>query len=176
MGKVGVRLWGKNGAVSQAIDKPAAGARARARGRSVVGLALCAGGAAFAAYGMLHPSAPIQPDPFIALPIGVVFACAGMLIAFPNATLEVKSICGTLLITGFAVILDWIAFGPGERHFSGSVGSAGISVRSPTNDLAGRIVFGIGAVAVDALALFWWVKLFKLLAAVDVPKPPTSQP
>jgi hypothetical protein len=156
----------------EAADKPAA---KRGPGLFALGLVLCVGGMAFAAYGMLHPSAPIQPDPFIALPIGIVFAAAGLLLAFPAASPELKSICGTLLVTGFAVTFDWIAFGPGERHFSGSVGSAGISVSSPANDLTGRIMFGIGAVALDALAVVFWVKLFRLLAA-EAPNQSSSQP
>ena len=104
----------------KSVDKPDT-TSVLARGRFALGLALSATGIAFAAYGLLHPSAPIQPDPFIALPIGMIFASAGVLLAFPSAGLELKTIFATLLITGFAVTFDWIAFGPGERHFSGSL-------------------------------------------------------
>lgn len=140
-------------------------------GRLAVGLALCAAGIGFAAYGLLDPAAPIQPDRFIALPVGIVFASAGVLLAFPGASLKWRSVCGTLLIAGFAVISNWIAFGPGERHFSGSVGGAGIAVSGPVGELTGRIAFGIGAVLLDAVLIFSLVKLFKLFAA-----PPDARP
>src|SRR5258706_3814583 len=134
-------------------------------GRLAVGLALCAAGLGFAAYGLLDPAAPIQPDRFIALPIGIVFASAGVLLAFPRASLKPRSVWGTLVIAGFAVISNWIAFGPGERHFSGSVGGAGIAVSGPVGDLTGRIAFGIGAVLLDAVLIFSLVKLVRLFAA-----------
>lgn len=39
----------------------------------------------------------------------------------------------------FAAIGSWVAFGPGTRHFTGSL---------PIGEIGGRIVFGIGAVIV----------------------------
>ncbi|MGH8836214.1 MAG: hypothetical protein ACRDWG_14635, partial [Actinomycetes bacterium] len=43
------------------------------------------------------------------------------------------------IFAAFATIGSWIAFGPGERAFSGTV---------PIGSTGGRIVFGIGAVIV----------------------------
>ena len=43
---------------------------------------------------------------------------------------------GVAIFACFALVASWIAFGPGERAFSGTV---------PTGPTLGRIVFGIGA-------------------------------
>jgi hypothetical protein len=59
-----------------------------------------------------------------------------------------------LFIVGdFVAIFSWIAFGPGERHFSTSVGIGGIFVRHGGGETLGRIVFGIGAAMGGAIFL-----------------------
>ena len=53
----------------------------------------------------------------------------------------------------FALIANWVAFGPGERQFSGggSVGPVGVGGR--VGELPGRIAFGFSAV------LLWLIVL-----------------
>jgi hypothetical protein len=46
---------------------------------------------------------------------------------------------GVMIFASFATIGSWIAFGPGERAFGGTV---------PIGSIGGRIVFGIGAIIV----------------------------
>jgi hypothetical protein len=46
------------------------------------------------------------------------------------------------IVGSFAAIGLWIAFGPGERHFSSNVPF----LTGHTNEMAGRVVFGFGAV------------------------------
>ena len=48
----------------------------------------------------------------------------------------------TLIFGGFAGIAGWVAFGPGERPFSGSIVVFGIGV----TDILGRAMFGIAAI------------------------------
>jgi hypothetical protein len=48
-----------------------------------------------------------------------------------------------------AAIFTWIAFGPGERHFSVAAGGGGGAIamgHSAGGDIMGRIAFGFGAV------------------------------
>jgi hypothetical protein len=68
---------------------------------------------------------------------------------------------GALLITSFAVTFDWIAFGPGERHFSGGVSFGGLGVGTRPGELFGRAMFGIGAGIADLVALVLWVRLLR---------------
>jgi hypothetical protein len=61
------------------------------------------------------------------------------------------SLALALFIVGdFAAIFLWIAFGPGERHFSGSESFGGVRVTETfgghANEWIGRAAFGVGAV------------------------------
>jgi hypothetical protein len=50
-----------------------------------------------------------------------------------------------------ALLFSWVAFGPGERHFSVAGGSGGMGIAtSGGGDIIGRVAFGFGAV------LAWW--------------------
>jgi hypothetical protein len=67
---------------------------------------------------------------------------------------------GAALLWPLTVIFNWIAFGPGPRHFTGGLAIAGSAVSQGTvSDSAGRMVFGIAAVALDlmvvAVAVRW---------------------
>ncbi len=51
----------------------------------------------------------------------------------------------------FAILLNWVAFGPGEREFSGGVAIPFFAVSfGRANVILGRIVFGIPALLTDA--------------------------
>ena len=57
------------------------------------------------------------------------------------------SLALVLFIAGsFAAIFLWIAFGPGERHFSGGASFGGVGVSGHANEMFGRAAFGFGAV------------------------------
>jgi hypothetical protein len=58
---------------------------------------------------------------------------------------------GLFIVGDFAAIFLWIAFGPGERHFSGSGSFGGIRMTETfggghSNEMIGRAAFGVGAV------------------------------
>lgn len=54
---------------------------------------------------------------------------------------------GMVVSAGMTAVSAWIAFGPGERAFSGSIGIGGVGVGGPAqSETVGRWVFGIGAV------------------------------
>jgi hypothetical protein len=69
---------------------------------------------------------------------------------------------GFVVGAGFAAVVNWVAFGPGERRFTSGLSAGGATITSsPGNELVGRIAFGIGAVIVDflLLALLWrWLQ------------------
>lgn len=60
---------------------------------------------------------------------------------------------GMLIAAGFTAIAAWIAFGPGERTFSGSVGVGGIGAATSPSETVGRWVFGFAAVLCGLITL-----------------------
>jgi hypothetical protein len=120
--------------------------------RIAIGVALLVLGVAVAAHGaqlLLAAPQPLSSDGVAGLPIGLVFAFGGLLLAVPARFARLRAVCGALLVTGFALILDWIAFGPGARKFGGGIGHS--------SELFGRAVFGVGAVLASILAVLMWV-------------------
>ena len=62
---------------------------------------------------------------------------------------------GLVICAGMAAVAGWIAFGPGERTFSGSAGVGGVGVSgSGGGDTLGRWVFGFGAVLTGVMAVW----------------------
>jgi hypothetical protein len=72
----------------------------------------------------------------------------------------VQFLTGLCIFVCFGAISSWVAFGPGERHFSGSF----MFADAATNAALGRIAFGAGAVIIwlctAAFAAFGFRKLF----------------
>jgi hypothetical protein len=128
-------------------------------GRAAIGIAMAALGLgilALAAYRLAAEPEHWATGEVAALPIGLVFATGGLLIAVPERYSLARSIMGALMVTGFALACDWVAFGPGERHFGGGL-SAGIVSVPVRSDALGRIVFGVFGVIFDVIAaLAWW--------------------
>src|SRR5262245_52679472 len=54
----------------------------------------------------------------------------------------VQYLIGLCIFACFGAISSWIAFGPGERHFSGTLTFVDVATDAAT----GRIVFGTGAI------------------------------
>jgi hypothetical protein len=89
---------------------------------------------------------------------GMIFFLAGVIVLATGgvqdpSTEEIDAVrifrgtFGFLIVLLFAVIAHWVAFGPGDRLFSGSLAIPFVS------DLLGRIAFGCGAVLLDMILL-----------------------
>ena len=82
---------------------------------------------------------------------GMMFVFGGMVIPASQSysggepTLWVRLI-GLLIMVCFALVFNWVAFGPGEREFTTSVN--GFVVEN-SGEIFGRSVFGFFAVLVD---------------------------
>ncbi|MFQ5593862.1 MAG: hypothetical protein ACE5HA_06905 [Anaerolineae bacterium] len=70
---------------------------------------------------------------------------------------------GVSIITIFALIFDWIAFGPGERQFSSSISLPFFSVTTSGGQSIGRYMFGFGAIMLNLLAVWGWANGFRQL-------------
>lgn len=127
-------------------------------------------GAGCAAMGLLtlvigtHAALNLQhakPDDFMYVPAALAFVFAGVLLALPPQRTMMTGLFGALLITSFAVTFDWVAFAPGERHFSGGISFGGLGIGAQPGELFGRAVFGIGAVIADIVAAVLWVRMLR---------------
>ena len=107
------------------------------------------------------PHAPVADD-FMFAPAALAFVFAGVLLALPPERAALTQVFGALLITSFAVTLDWVAFGSGERHFSGGISLGGLGIGGRPGELFGRVVFGAGAVVFDIVAVVLWARLLRL--------------
>lgn len=94
---------------------------------------------------------------------GLAFLSLGLVVMLDGVTMleKVRGWLGLMFFLSFASIFNWVAFGPGERHFTvrtgfGS-GAAHMSTSSPGDELTGRIMFGLFAILLDLLLLSPWL-------------------
>jgi hypothetical protein len=124
------------------------------RGTLAMGLVFAAMGlmqTGFVIYGAIHAD-PFTADHLMAVPAGLMFVFAGILVGLPPAYMKWRSLLATLVVTCFALTFDWVAFGPGERQFSGSVMGFGFI----PGEFVGRALFGAFAVVLDICAIAMW--------------------
>jgi hypothetical protein len=112
----------------------------------------------------IHATHPLTSEDFISVLAGLIFVFGGVLLGLPPGRTGLQRLFGALLATAFAATVDWIAFGPGERHFGGTL-SAGIAIGFHPSEFFGRAVFGIAAVPLDILAIFMWAGCIRRLLA-----------
>ena len=97
---------------------------------------------------------------------GGIFGAAGLSIATQGTPVGrwVGPVAVATIFLGFAVLGNWIAFGPGVRACSGGVSFLFFWTSRSVGDLECRVAFGIGAVIVNgALVMGALVGLGKLL-------------
>jgi hypothetical protein len=105
----------------------------------------------------LHAKHPLTSEDFIGALAALIFVFGGALLALPPDRASLQRLIATLLVTTFALTLDWVAFGPGTRQFSGGI-SFGIGIGFRPSEFLGRAVFGTGAVVLDIVAAIMWVR------------------
>jgi hypothetical protein len=77
----------------------------------------------------------------------------------PSPWIQLAVLVPGLLV--FAAPFHWIAFGPGPRHFSTSVSIPFLSTRTGSGETVGRILFGVGAVLIDAIIIVSVIRLVR---------------
>jgi len=134
-----------------------------AHGKVLVGALFAAMGFLVLGIGLhsaLRMPAPTSSD-FIFVPAALMFVFAGVLLALPPERAALTRLFAALLITAFAVTLDWVAFGPGERRFGGGISLGFLGIGWQPGELFGRAAFGVAAVILDVLAVVLWVQLVR---------------
>jgi hypothetical protein len=134
-----------------------------------IGAVVAGGGLYFVLVGLsaLPPPSRTNAPGWVVMCCGLAFAAAGFAVLVrgwlgvpdsegdlpqdaPVALKAIYSFSGVGAAAALALVGSWVAFGPGERHFSMSGPIVG-----PVGDALGRAIFGIGAVLTwIAVALF----------------------
>jgi hypothetical protein len=138
-------------------------------------LCFTCGAAVLAAATGVLPAAPgtLQAPRWVIGCAGVVFLAGSLLplnaaCGLPN---WLNQLAGLAVALGLALVLNWIAFFPGERHFSGTFSVPGVTLAAGANAIAGRIMFGLGALLADAIVLGG---LWRQLRRARAPGPPAA--
>ena len=143
---------------------PAAGAGSLSPGgRIAVGVGIAAMG--FLMIGLnvhaaVQATQALTSEDFIGAFAAMIFVLGGALLALPPERAGLQRLIGTLLVTTFALVLDWVAFGPGTRQFGGGI-SFIVSVGFRPSEFFGRVVFGIFAICFDIAAAVMWIRLIQ---------------
>jgi len=142
------------------------------RGRIALGLAVAALGflvMGSGLYSALHAKHALTSEDLIGVFAAMVFVFGGTLLALPPERAGLQRLLAVLLVTTFALTLDWIAFGPGARRFGGGIASGIIGIGFNPGEILGRTAFGIGAVILDVAATLMWVRLIRTYAGPTKP-------
>lgn len=89
--------------------------------------------------------------------IGVSFCSLGLVLLFDGveALKKIRGWLGFVFLVSFASVFNWVAFGPGERHFttrtSVGPGAVGVTTVAEGGELGGRIAFGVFAMLLNLL-------------------------
>jgi len=132
--------------------------------RIAIGIAVCAMGVSvvvLCVYQLALKANVLAAWEFAALPVGMAFAFGGALFALPGSFVRARALIAALMITALALSADWVAFGPGDSGVRN--GFSLHNVRGPlqTSQMLGRLLFGVGAVLADLMALWAWVRFFR---------------
>jgi hypothetical protein len=131
--------------------------------RLAIGLVVFAIGLCVVALGLhlLEPKADkFAAGEFVALPVGMTFAFGGALLALPRSLARTRSLIAALMLTALALAASWVAFGPGDSGLRTGFSLSAAYGPLQTGHMLGRVLFGIGAVLADLLALWAWVRVF----------------
>lgn len=94
---------------------------------------------------------------------GMVFNLGGVLIFLVGraGVDALRNLVVWLFLLALTLPFNWIAFGTGERHFSGAVSGLGVSVVGAVSAWSGRLGFGFFAVLMDAVLVWAVVRVLR---------------
>jgi hypothetical protein len=129
-------------------------------------LAMGAGFAVVALGAGWIPTAPenLKAPRWVVVSAGLLFVFAGLSLLGPKEESSIiAALLGAIMVSLFALVGSWVAFGSGERRFGGTMGSALGSVSTEVSEWSGRTVFGFGAIALLLMSAWAWWRCYKLL-------------
>lgn len=124
--------------------------------RITLGVICAAIGCAVIAGAAIHTTDPFVSERFFAVPAGLMFVFGGALVTLPPGSARWESLLEALLVTCFALTIDWVAFGPGERRFGGGMSFGPVGTGFGVGEMYGRAAFGVVAIVLDIFAIVVW--------------------
>jgi hypothetical protein len=139
--------------------------------------------------GIMTRGVTLEAPPWVAVAAGFMFVCGGAAVIVgyavaggvgpdgdlsPDTPLGVRALqyfLGFCIVGLLFAITAWVAFGPGERHFSSSLASPFGATSSASSERTGRTVFGIGTVAIG---IFWVVGTLVSVRRLRRARPPAA--
>jgi hypothetical protein len=132
---------------------------------------LCGAYPVLAGLGVLpgHPAPGVPP--WVVVAAGSTFILAGLALingyaiagglqadgnlpdSAPLIVRVAQYVLGLAIIALMFAVFAWVAFGPGDRHFSSSVSIPGLSTSAHSSARSGRIAFGFGTVLIGLFLL-----------------------
>jgi prepilin signal peptidase PulO-like enzyme (type II secretory pathway) len=101
---------------------------------------------------------------WVIIAAGLMFVFAGLSMLGPrSADSLIGAIVAAVMVSLFAAVGSWVAFGSGERHFTGTIGSGAARLSSNASEWSGRAVFGVGAILLLAMSAWAWWRCVQLL-------------
>lgn len=111
-----------------------------------------------------HDPAKVHAPGWVIVTCGLAFISAGLALLSMRWSRDgqPQAIFGFAILLGLTLVCNWVAFGPGERHFTAGTSINGTSVASgPVDERSGRIAFGIAAVICDLLLIAGTVRMLR---------------
>lgn len=113
---------------------------------------------------------PVEPESvhapgWVIIACGLVFAMGGVMCYTESLGDNVNSLFACVLLVAFASVFSWVAFGPGEREFTGSGSIGPIAVVERVGETMGRIAFGFGAIMIWTITAAVAVRWFRSLVS-----------
>jgi hypothetical protein len=128
-------------------------------------LLVAAGAVVFATLlGWLPGKLSDHTPPAILWLCGLLFFSVGGALLLLHVLPRISGACALAALLAFTALFNWIAFGPGERHFTKSSRTGGstttVTRQQPATATEGRVVFGLFAGGLDLLLVFGLYKSF----------------
>ncbi len=97
----------------------------------------------------------LNGPPWVVAVCGCIFLCGSLL---PVMTGTAQKTLGNGLIVLFAIAVNWVAFGPGERKGSLNLSLPFISISDESGEFSTRLAFGFSALILDLFVTVMAVK------------------
>ena len=132
------------------------------RAQAAAGLLAVAGGLGVAVLAASHlGKLSGRIDPMVGLIAGLALVFVGAILVVPERSRMLRAWFGALMITSIALMFDWLAFGPGERHVMSGIAGANTGVRTHFWEVPGQILFASGLLLFNLMAVWAWMRALR---------------
>ena len=111
----------------------------------------------------------LHPPRWVLAAAGMVFMIGGIMAAVGQRNPLLNDVLAGVLIGCMAMIATWIAFGPGERQFSGGVSLGPVGIGGSSAPSLGRIAFGLSSILLWLLVAYVVQRCVKQIRTVNRP-------